>query len=84
VDPFPDQPLPESFFDFFNPPQLPPPGSPDENIAQMKVAMDYGYGEVFKEAIVPDAVDWFTGEAKMEDGDGMGGPDQSEGEGVGG
>jgi hypothetical protein len=42
------------------------------DIVEMKLVLDYGYGEMFKEKIIPDAVDWFTGEAAD---DGQGGRD---------
>ncbi len=31
----------------------------------MKLALDYGYGEIFKEKLIPDAVDWLIGEAEF-------------------
>jgi len=78
---FETQTPPESFFEFFSPLQLPPIGSPDADIAEMKLELDYGYGEIFKEKIVPNAVDWFTGGAaddnKLGGGKGTG---ESEGE----
>jgi hypothetical protein len=55
----------ESFFDFFNPPRLAPANSEDLDILEMKLALDYGYGEIFKEKLIPDAVDWLIGEAEF-------------------
>jgi len=58
-----EEPL-ESFFDFFNPPRLTPASSEELDILEMKLALDYGYGEIFKEKLIPDAVDWLIGEAE--------------------
>lgn len=33
----------------------------------MKITLDYKLGEVFKEELIPNAVDWFTREAKDEE-----------------
>jgi len=53
---------PKSFFNFFNPPSL--LDSDEElDVIAMTLSLDYGYGEAFKEKLIPDAVDWFTGEA---------------------
>ena len=55
---------PTSFFDFFNPPSLNQEVDGEEqDLLEMKVATDYAYGEMFKEKLIPDAVDWFIGEA---------------------
>ncbi|KAE8444931.1 hypothetical protein EG329_014058 [Mollisiaceae sp. DMI_Dod_QoI] len=62
-----DELPPESFFDFFNPPNLDPVDDEELDILEMKLALDYGYGEVFKEKLIPDAVDWFIGEAAGAD-----------------
>ncbi|RYP05199.1 hypothetical protein DL764_003979 [Monosporascus ibericus] len=53
----------DSFFDFFDPPQLPPPDHPEREVVEMKLMLDYEYGEIFKSNLIPDAVDWFTGKA---------------------
>lgn len=54
--------LPDSFFDFFSPPSLLDVDE-DLDIFEMKLTLDYGYGEAFKEKLIPDAVDWFVGRA---------------------
>ncbi|KQK19855.1 nucleosome assembly protein 1;1 isoform X2 [Brachypodium distachyon] len=70
----------ESFFNFFNPPQLPEDEVDiDEDTAdelQGQMEHDYDIGTTIKEKIIPHAVSWFTGEAvqaedfgDMEDGD---------------
>ncbi|KAJ3302254.1 glycerol transporter, partial [Blyttiomyces sp. JEL0837] len=54
----------ETFFSFFNPPK--PPSEDDEEYdpaIDEKLEMDYEYGEIMKEKIIPHAVDWFTGKA---------------------
>jgi nucleosome assembly protein 1-like 1 len=57
----------ETFFTFFNPPQVPADGEElDEEEAEgldAKLEADYELGEEFKEKIIPHAVDWFTGKA---------------------
>jgi len=57
----------ETFFIFFNPPQVPADGEElDEEEAEgldVKLEADYELGEEFKEKIIPHAVDWFTGKA---------------------
>ncbi|KAL0673357.1 hypothetical protein Bca4012_001338 [Brassica carinata] len=57
----------ESFFNFFNPPQVP---DDDEDIdedraeeLQNLMEQDYDIGSTIREKIVPHAVSWFTGEA---------------------
>jgi nucleosome assembly protein 1-like 1 len=60
----------ETFFNFFNPPQG--PANEDDEIEEdlmEAVEMDYDIGEMIKERLVPNALNWFTGEAleDMED-----------------
>ncbi|CAN6987567.1 unnamed protein product [Brassica rapa subsp. trilocularis] len=57
----------ESFFNFFNPPEVP---EEDEDIDEDKaeelqnlMEQDYDIGSAIREKIIPHAVSWFTGEA---------------------
>ncbi|CAH8353767.1 unnamed protein product [Eruca vesicaria subsp. sativa] len=69
----------ESFFNFFNPPQVPEDDNDlDDELAeelQAKMEHDYDIGSTIKEKIISHAVSWFTGEAvdvddlEMEDDD---------------
>ncbi|KAI9004243.1 hypothetical protein BC832DRAFT_79639 [Gaertneriomyces semiglobifer] len=70
----------ETFFRFFSPPKAP---SEDEEVDEDELedldAMledDYEIGELFKEKIVPHAVDWFTGKALEYEEDEEGGMDE--------
>ncbi|KAF8677941.1 hypothetical protein HU200_046297 [Digitaria exilis] len=63
----------ESFFNFFNPPQVP---DNDEEIdeataeqLQEQMEQDYDIGSTIRDKIIPHAVSWFTGEAQDEDYD---------------
>ncbi|GLJ05668.1 hypothetical protein SUGI_0022710 [Cryptomeria japonica] len=67
----------ESFFNFFDPPQVP---EDDENIdeetaeqLQDLMEQDYDIGSTIRDKIIPHAVSWFTGEAcqldEFDDGD---------------
>ncbi|KAF9412083.1 hypothetical protein BGZ94_001151 [Podila epigama] len=63
----------ETFFSFFTPPVAPEDDDDeieeDEDIDE-KLEADYGLGEELKDAIIPRAVDWFTGKAlQYQDGD---------------
>lgn len=55
----------KSFFHFFVPPVLPEEETDDEDADELeaRLHMDYELGEILKEHIVPNAVDWYTGEA---------------------
>ncbi|KAJ8480313.1 hypothetical protein OPV22_024040 [Ensete ventricosum] len=57
----------DSFFNFFNPPQVPDDVSDiDEDTAeelQGQMEIDYDIGSTIKDKIIPHAVSWFTGEA---------------------
>ncbi|CAI9114353.1 OLC1v1015061C1 [Oldenlandia corymbosa var. corymbosa] len=61
----------ESFFNFFNPPQIPADGDDyDEDAAedfQNLMEQDYDIGSTIRDKIIPHAVYWFTGEAADED-----------------
>jgi nucleosome assembly protein 1-like 1 len=56
----------ETFFNFFNPPT--PPADEDELDDEELEAfeMDYDIGELIKDRVVPNAIDWFTGKALEE------------------
>ncbi|CAL9102171.1 unnamed protein product, partial [Musa textilis] len=62
----------ESFFNFFNPLQVPDDDADiDEETAeelQGQMEVDYDIGSTIKDKIIPHAVSWFTGEA-IEEGD---------------
>ncbi|XP_056166689.1 nucleosome assembly protein 1;3-like isoform X2 [Syzygium oleosum] len=57
----------ESFFNFFNPPQVPDEDEDiDEETAeelQNLMEQDYDIGSTIRDKIIPHAVSWFTGEA---------------------
>ncbi|KAK1315509.1 hypothetical protein QJS10_CPA06g01018 [Acorus calamus] len=62
----------DSFFNFFNPPQVPEDDNEiDEEIAeelQNQMELDYDIGSTIRDKIIPHAVSWFTGEAvQVED-----------------
>lgn len=70
-----EEPL-DSFFHFFIPPLMPNDEeveSEDIDELENRLQMDYEIGELIKEQIVPNAVDWFTGKAleyaELEDED---------------
>ncbi|KAI3777901.1 hypothetical protein L1987_47704 [Smallanthus sonchifolius] len=61
----------DSFFNFFNPPQVPEDEDEiDEEMAeelQNQMEQDYDIGSTIRDKIIPHAVSWFTGEAVQED-----------------
>lgn len=61
----------ESFFNFFNPPQIPENEDDiDEDIAELlqnQMEHDYDIGSTIRDKIIPHAVSWFTGEAAQND-----------------
>ncbi|XWS70020.1 hypothetical protein CRYUN_Cryun03dG0013200 [Craigia yunnanensis] len=61
----------ESFFNFFNPPQIPDDDEDiDEDTAeelQNQMEQDYDIGSTIRDKIIPHAVSWFTGEAIQGD-----------------
>ncbi|KAJ0030996.1 hypothetical protein Pint_13409 [Pistacia integerrima] len=61
----------ESFFNFFNPPQVPEDDEDiDEDTAeelQNQMEQDYDIGSTIRDKIIPHAVSWFTGEAIQGD-----------------
>ncbi|KAK1258283.1 hypothetical protein QJS04_geneDACA017998 [Acorus gramineus] len=62
----------DSFFNFFNPPQVPEDDNEiDEEIAeelQNQMELDYDIGSTIRDKIIPHAVSWFTGEAVQKSG----------------
>eukprot|EP00002_Diphylleia_rotans_P007828 TRINITY_DN174_c0_g1_i1.p2 TRINITY_DN174_c0_g1~~TRINITY_DN174_c0_g1_i1.p2 ORF type:complete len:330 (-),score=125.07 TRINITY_DN174_c0_g1_i1:366-1355(-) len=61
----------DSFFNFFNPPQIPGEDADEEALEEIEAVIDADYeiGVFIKEKLVPNAIGWFTGEA-LEDEDG--------------
>ncbi|XP_021275838.1 nucleosome assembly protein 1;3-like isoform X2 [Herrania umbratica] len=61
----------ESFFNFFNPPQVPDDDEDiDEDTAeelQNQMEQDYDIGSTIRDKIIPHAASWFTGEAIQAD-----------------
>ncbi|KAF3450595.1 hypothetical protein FNV43_RR06684 [Rhamnella rubrinervis] len=61
----------DSFFNFFNPPQVPEDEDDiDEDSAeelQSQMEQDYDIGSTLRDKIIPHAVSWFTGEAVQGD-----------------
>ncbi|PWA53453.1 nucleosome assembly protein 1-like 4 [Artemisia annua] len=61
----------ESFFNFFNPPQIPDDEEEiDEDTAELlqnQMEQDYDIGSTIRDKIIPHAVSWFTGEAAEND-----------------
>lgn len=56
----------DSFFNFFNPPEVPDEEDPDEDVEAL-LAADFEIGHFIRERIVPRAVLYFTGEALEDD-----------------
>ncbi|KAL4778186.1 hypothetical protein BJX76DRAFT_362968 [Aspergillus varians] len=65
----PSTPPPRSFFDFFRPPKATPDSPDGRDIVEAQLVLDYGYGEFFKDELIPNCVDWFTGEAEDDPAD---------------
>lgn len=55
-----------SFFNFFNPPQVPEGEDPDEDTDEL-LSADYEVGHFLRDRVVPKAVLYFTGEALDEE-----------------
>ncbi|KAL5976641.1 Nucleosome assembly protein [Asimina triloba] len=73
----------DSFFNFFNPPQVPEDDEDiDEETAeelQNQMEQDYDIGSTIRDKIIPHAVSWFTGEAVQgEDFDEIEGDDDED------
>ena len=56
-----------SFFDFFDPPQIPDPKADVDPITQDLLTADFAIGQYFRDMIIPKAVLFFTGEIGQED-----------------
>ncbi|XP_077995080.1 nucleosome assembly protein 1-like 1 isoform X2 [Glandiceps talaboti] len=56
----------DSFFNFFNPPQVPDDAEMDEE-TEVLLAADFEIGHFFRERVIPKAVLYFTGEAIEDD-----------------
>lgn len=65
----------DSFFNFFNPPQVPDEDTeldPDEvEMLEAAIEADYDIGDTIKHSLIPNAVGWFTGTALEEEEGGM-------------
>lgn len=74
----------ESFFNFFDPPQVPEEDEDiDEDAAeelQNLMEQDYDIGSTIRDKIIPHAVSWFTGEAGEDDDFVVEDEDEDEGE----
>jgi len=77
----------ESFFNFFNPPQVPDDDDIDQDTAEQLqdlMEQDYDIGSTIRDKIIPHAVSWFTGEAlqgeDFEDDDEEGDDDEDDDE----
>mmetsp|Transcript_10203 Transcript_10203/g.30717 ORF Transcript_10203/g.30717 Transcript_10203/m.30717 type:complete len:389 (-) Transcript_10203:677-1843(-) len=61
----------DSFFGFFSPPEVPPPGTEldEEAVEDLQQHMedDYEIGDTIREKLIPHAVHWYTGEAIEQD-----------------
>ncbi|KAM5579426.1 hypothetical protein ABKV19_009279 [Rosa sericea] len=61
----------ESFFNFFNPPEIPDTddGFDEETAEELQGQMeqDYDIGSTIRDKIIPHAVSWFTGEAVKDE-----------------
>ncbi|XP_050380529.1 nucleosome assembly protein 1;4 [Argentina anserina] len=61
----------ESFFNFFNPPEIPDTdeGFDEETAEELQGQMeqDYDIGSTIRDKIIPHAVSWFTGEAVQDE-----------------
>ena len=55
-----------SFFDFFDPPQIPDPEVDVDPITQDLLLADFAIGQYFRDMIIPKAVLFFTGEIGAE------------------
>lgn len=67
----------DSFFNFFNPPQVVEEEEPDEETEALLTA-DFEIGHFFRESIIPRAILYFTGEALEDDEDYDGEGDEEE------
>ncbi|XP_055609847.1 nucleosome assembly protein 1-like 1 [Uranotaenia lowii] len=60
----------DSFFNFFNPPQVPDDEKNVDDETQMLLASDFEIGHFLRARIIPKAVLYYTGEVMDEDDDG--------------
>lgn len=56
----------ETFFNFFKALKMPEPGEEVDDEILEAFEIDYETGELIKDKLVPDAVNWFTGQALEE------------------
>merc|ERR1712136_485937 len=59
----------DSFFNFFDPPELPEDGDDLDEETEALLAVDFEIGHFFRERLIPKAVLFYTGEAIEEDSD---------------
>jgi len=59
----------DSFFNFFDPPELPEDEDDLDEETEALLAVDFEIGHFFRERLIPKAVLFFTGEAIEEDSD---------------
>merc|ERR1712142_1195292 len=59
----------DSFFNFFDPPELPEDEDDLDEETEALLAVDFEIGHFFRERLIPKAVPFFTGEAIEEDSD---------------
>lgn len=57
----------DSFFNFFNPPQIPSDATEIDPETQLALSVDYEIGDILRQTLVQDAVLYFTGEALLTD-----------------
>ncbi|XP_038699766.1 nucleosome assembly protein 1;3-like isoform X2 [Tripterygium wilfordii] len=76
----------ESFFNFFNPPQVPEDDEDiDEDAAedlQNQMEQDYDVGSTIRDKVIPHAVSWYTGEAIQGDDLGLDDEDDDDDEDI--
>ncbi|KAJ1627941.1 nucleosome assembly protein-domain-containing protein [Pavlovales sp. CCMP2436] len=67
-----DEPV-DSFFSFFSPPSVPEEGADidDDEAEELQNALeqDYAVACIYRDKLVPNAVNWYTGEAEESDDD---------------
>jgi len=59
----------DSFFNFFDPPEMPEDEDDLDEETEALLAVDFEIGHFFRERLIPKAVLFFTGEAIEEDSD---------------
>merc|ERR1712188_283709 len=68
----------DSFFNFFDPPELPEDEDDMDEETEALLAVDFEIGHFFRERLIPKAVLFFTGEAIEEDSDDEDGEEDDE------